>query len=369
MRGRVDAQGALFCVVDAESLIPADHPLRAIQRRVDAELRRMRRAFAAAYWAVGRPSIPPEPLIKGTLLQALYSIRSERQLCEQIGYNILFRWFLGLSLDAPVWDHSVFSKNRERFAAHGLMRRFFEGSVAQAIAEEAASVEHFSVDGTLIEAWASMKSVRLKDAPDDPPGDWNRWTDWHGEKRSNATHESKTDPEARLARKGPGKPAVLSHSLHVVMDNRAGLVMNVDLDSADGKAERRSALRMLRRLRQRHWARPKTLGADKGYDDGAFLHELENEHRVAPHVASRSGPIRAFGPEAVARRKARDRQGAIGYRISQRVRRRTEEIFGWLKTIAGLRKTRFIGRWKTQLYAYAAAAAYNFMRIPKLIPA
>jgi len=368
MRGRVDAEGAMFCVVDVEELIPADHPLRAIKARVDCELRRMRPAFQKAYAKTGRPSIPPEQLIKATLLQALYTIRSERQLCEQIGYNILYRWFLGLSLDAPVWNHSTFSKNRERFAEHGLMRRFFEGSAAQAIAEEAASQDHFSVDGTLIEAWASMKSVRPKDDPDDPPpsGESNRWVDWRGQKRSNKTHESKTDGQARLMRKGPGQPAMLSHSMHVLMENRNGLVMDIELEEANGTAEPQCAERMLKRVRKRHWLRAKTLGADKGYDRGPFLLALERGHGIVPHVATRNDAIRSDTAEAMARRKARWRHGTDGYQASQRIRKRTEEIFGWLKTVGGLRKTRFIGRWKTQIYAYAAAAAYNFMRMSRL---
>lgn len=368
MRGRVDAEGLMFVVVNIEELIPAEHPLRAIKTRVDAELRRLRPAFRKAYATTGRPSIPPEQLIKATLLQALYTIRSERQLCEQIGYNILYRWFLGLTLDAAVWNHSTFSKNRERFAAHGLMRRFFEGSAAQAIAEQAASQDHFSVDGTLIEAWASMKSVRPKDDPDDPPsgGGSNRWTDWRGETRSNKTHQSRTDSEARLARKGLGKPAVLGHSMHVLMENRHGLVMDIELDEANGTAEPRCAQRMLKRVRKRHWLRAKTLGADKGYDRGPFLLALEEDHKVIPHVATRNDAIRSYTAEAMARRKARWRQAAPSYQASQRIRKRTEEIFGWMKTVGGLRKTRFIGRWKTQIYAYAAAAAYNFMRMPKL---
>ena len=209
MRGQTDPQMMMFYTVDVETLIPTAHPLRAFKRRADAELRAMRRDIEAAYSATGRPGIPAEQLIKATLLQALFSIRSERQLCEQIHYNILYRWFLDLTLEDAVWDHSTFTKNRERFAAHGLMARFFQGSVVAAIKEEAASREHFSVDGTLIEAWASMKSFRPKDEEpprDDDDGDGqnpsNRWVNWHGEKRSNQTHESKTDPEARLARKG-----------------------------------------------------------------------------------------------------------------------------------------------------------------------
>lgn len=368
MRGRVDGQGALFCMVDLEARVPEDHPLRAIKRRVDAELGRMREAFRRAYAKTGRPSIPPEQLIKATLLQALYTIRSERQLCEQIDYNMLYRWFLDMSVDEPVWDHSTFTKNRDRFAKHGLLQRFFEGSVAQAIAEEAARVDHFSVDGTLIEAWASMKSVRPKDEPDDTTsgGDSNRWVDWRGEKRSNETHASRTDGEARLARKGRGQPAILAHSLHALMENRNGLLLDVAVDEANGTAEREVAVEMLGRVRRRHWLRPETLGMDQGYDDGPFLETLEADCDVVPHVPMDAPPRDPERPGYEARRRAHRRRHTVGYRISQCVRKRIEEIFGWLKTIAGLKKTRFVGRWKTQLYAYAAGAVWNFLRLAKV---
>ena len=366
MRGRVDGQGEMFYVMDLEGLVPADHPLRAIKPKVDAELARLRPRFNQAYAKGGRPSIPPEQLIKATLLQALYTIRSERRLVEEIRYNFLYRWFLDIKPDAPVWDHSTFTKNRTRFAEHGLMRRFFEGSVASAIEAEATSDDHFSVDGTLIESWASMKSFRPKDEDDDDEGDSNRWVDWQGETRSNATHESKTDPEARLARKGPGREAKLCHSMHALMENRHGLVMDIDVDEANGRAEREATERMLARVRRRHWRRPKTLGLDKGYDDGAFLERLERKHDVVPHVATRKGEIKGWDERAWARRKARWRASDEGYQASQKCRRRVEEIFGWLKTIGGMRKMRFVGRWKIQEYAYAAAATFNFMRLAKI---
>jgi len=368
MRGRVNGQGALFYVMDLEAMVPEDHPLRAIKRRADAELRRMRDAFEQAYAEEGRPSIPPEQLIKATLLQVLYTIRSERQLCEQLRYNMLYRWFLDLSPEEQVWNHSTFSKNRERFADHGLMQRFFEGSVAQAIAEEAASVERFSVDGTLMEAWASMKSVRPKDEPDEPTagGDSNRWVDWHGEKRSNETHASRTDGEARLARKGRGQPAILAHSLHALMENRNGLLLDIAVDEANGTAEREVALEMLGRVRRRHWVRPKTLGMDQGYDDGPFLETLEADCDIVPHVPIAQAPRDPDRPGYEARRRAHRRRQNVGYPMSQHVRKRIEEIFGWLKTIGGLKKTRFVGRWKTQLYAHAAGAAWNFLRLANL---
>lgn len=382
MRGLVDTQETLFFCFNVEDRIPKNHPLRKIKQKADLELRALCEDFDKAYSSIGRPSIPVEQLIKATLLQALYSIRSERLLCEQIAYNMLFQWFLDLPPDKRVWDHSTFTKNRQRMAEHGLLAKFFCGSVAQAIQAQAASEEHFSVDGTLIAAWASMKSFRPKDdksqddsggdaggagqgnAPDQ--GDSNRWVDWHGEKRSNETHESRTDPEAQLARKGKGQSTLLAHSMHVVMENRHGLVMDVVVEQADGTAEREAALAMMRDLKQNGIASPKTLGADKGYDDGQFLHDLESELKIIPHVAIREGNIVAEDASGQARRRARRRQTSSGYAVSQRVRKRIEEIFGWFKDIGQLRKTRFVGRWKTQLYAYAVASAYNFLRLSNL---
>jgi len=367
MRGRTDGQGVMFYAMDLEAMIPERHPLRAIKARVDAELRRLAPHFNAAYAEGGRPSTPPEQLIKATLLQALYSIRSERQLCEQIRYNLLYRWFLDLSPEDMVWDHSTFSKNRDRFAEHGLMQRFFEGSVAQAITEEAASVDHFSVDGTLIEAWASMKSFRPKDEPDDPTGgDSNRWVDWQGEKRSNDTHASRTDGEARLARKGRGHEAILAHSLHGLMENRNGLLLRLTVEEANGTAERDAALQLLKGVRRRHWLRPRTVGGDQGYDAGPFLKTLEKDFHVVPHVPVTEPPCDPDRQGYDARQRAYRRRHNVGYQISQCVRKRIEVIWGWLKTIAGLRKARFVGRWKTQLYAYAAGAAWNFLRLVKL---
>lgn len=371
MRGQVNRQDVMFVTLDVEAMIPADHPLRALKRMADAELARLRRPFNEAYSRIGRPSIPPEQMIKALLLQALYTIRSERQLCEQIGYNFLYRWFLDLSPEAPAWDHSTFAKNRERFEKHGLVRRFFEGTVAHTIEVEAAGSEHFSVDGTLIQAWGSMKSFRPKDEPeptrhdDDGPSASNRWEDFHGEKRSNVTHQSKTDPEARLARKGRGQGAILAHSMHALMDNRHGLLLDVMVTEANGKAEREAAERMLRKVRKRHRLRAKTLGADKGYDDGAFLERLEKQLKVRPHVAIRDGAIKGKDDKARARRLARQRAKHKGYQKSQRCRKRIEEIFGWIKGVAGMTKTRFVGRWKIQLQAWAAGACYNLMRLAK----
>lgn len=374
MRGRVEGQGAAFYCFDLESRVPAEHPLRAVKARVDRELRCLSAHFELAYARTGRPSIPVEQLVKASVLQALYSIRSERRLCEELAYNLLYQWFVDLTPETPVWDHSTFSKNRERLARHGLLEKFFHGSVMQAIGEEAAGSEHFSVDGTLLSAWASMKSVRPKD--EDPPdgggsngGSGNGWVDWRGEKRTNETHESKTDPEARLARKGAGQGAVLAHSMHLLMDNRHGLLMDIRVAQADGRAEREVALEMLTALKKRRHVRPRTLGVDCGYDDGHFLHTLERRLHIVPHVPTRKGPIRATDAAGRARRRARQRQTTRGYALSRRLRMKIEGIFGWLKDVGGLRKTRFVGRWKTQLTAYAAAAAYNFLRLAKLAPA
>ena len=365
MRGRIDRQQDMWFTMRSEDFVPADHPLRAIKKLTDAELTKLGPVFNKAYAKTGRRSIPPERLIKATLLQALFSIRSERQLCEQIHYNLLFRWFLDLKPDDPVFDPTTFTKNRERFAKHGFMEKFFNGTVAQAIRDEAASQEHFSVDGTLIESWASMKSFRPKDEDDDE-GDSNGWADFRKSKRSNRTHQSKTDPEALLRRKSNGQEAKLSHSLHTLVDNRNGLILDLEIEEASGTAERRAAKVMLRKVRRRHGLRPKTLAADKGYDDGQFLHDVEHEFHAKPHVPTRKGRIKATDHKGQARRRARRRKRTLGYRLSERKRRLVEKPFGWLKEIAGLRRTRFVERWKTRIYAEASAAAYNLLRLSKL---
>jgi transposase len=380
MRGQVDRQPQMFHVFSLEEMVPADHPLRGIKVRVDRELTRLRPRLEQAYAADGRPSIPPEQLIKATLLQALYSIRSERQLCEQIQYNMLYRWFLELAPDAEAWNHSTFSKNRERFAEHDLMGEFFRSSVAAAVREGAASREHFSVDGSLIEAWASMKSIvpraDIENSNDndksdrgDPPtgggGGSNRWVDWRGEKRSNATHASRTDPEAMLARKGTGREARLSHSLHALMENRHGLIADIEVEPADGHAERRAALALLKRTGRRRGYDPKTAGMDAGYDDGKFLHAMK-ELGIQPHAAVRDCPKVINDLASLARFDAWMRKDDPGPTLSRKKRMRVEEIFGWLKTIAGLRKARFAGRWKIQWYAQACAATWNFLRLTRL---
>jgi transposase len=360
----------MFLMINIEDKVPADHPLRAVKRRCDRILAYMRRDFNAAYSRLGRPSIPPEQLLKALLLQALYSIRSEILLMQAIDYNLLYRWFLDLPGDDPVWTPEVFSMNRERFARHHLLEKFFDRIVAEAITEQLASPDHFTVDGTLIRSWASHKSLVPKDGPPPPkdgdPG--NPSVNWHGQKRSNATHVSTTDPEARLARKGDGQPAHLCHSGHVLMENRHGLVLAVAVDAADGTAERRSAKVMLKQVRRRHGLRPKTMGMDAGFDDGAFLADVEAD-QIVPHVPVRSNcRLRADDEAGQARRRAHRRMKTKAYAISQRLRKRVEEIFAWMKTVGDLTRTRFVGRWKIRLEMLVTGAAYNLLRLVRLGP-
>jgi transposase len=373
MRGTSDYQSQMYYAIDIEAWIDPHHPLRAVKQRADEVLRALRPAVEAAYSKMGRPSIPPEMLLKALLLQALYSVRSERQLVEQIRMNLLYRWFLDLSLDAPMWDATTFTKNRERFARHGLVRGFFDQVVERAYVEQWASDEHFSVDGTLIASYASMKSLRpietdaeqVSDGSDD--GDrGNPTINFRGQRRSNATHRSLTDPEARLMRKSRGQASKLAHTGHVLMENRHGLVIDVAVSEANGRAEREEALAMVRRVRRRHGVRVKTLAADKGYDAGAFLHALEVEEKVIPLVPTRSGPIKSAGPRAEARRRARRRRRTQRYHVAQRIRKRAEEIFGWDKTIGGMQRSRHVGRWKIDQQWLIVNAAYNLLRLARL---
>jgi transposase len=313
MRGRVDSQGAVYHTFNVHELIPVAHPLRTIKQRADGVLATMSRDFNAAYGKTGRPGVPPERLLKALLLQALYSVRSEIQLCEQIGYNLLFRWFLDLQPSERVWTPEVFSMNRERFAQHGFVRTFFDRVNLHAILEGLAGRDEFTVDGSLIQSYASLKSVRPIDSPDqkvsdgsedDDPG--NPTVNFRGEKRSNATHRSLVDPEARLARKGPGQPALLSHSAHFLMENRNGLCLDIAVDAADGHAERRQALAMLDRVRRRQPVDPETLGADGAFAAGTFLSEVERRG-VTPYVPLAAGPIRGESRPSAARRRARKR--------------------------------------------------------------
>ncbi|MBZ0106372.1 MAG: IS5 family transposase [Sulfuricella denitrificans] len=360
-------------MINVEELIRPDHPLRPIKAMVDRELSAMSRSFSEAYGNVGRPSIPPETLLKAMLLQALYSIRSERQLVERIGTDLMFRWFLDLSPEATVFHHTVFSHNRERLDEHGLVQRFFDGVVRQAMNAGLTSDDHFTVDGTLIRSHASLKSLKPIDDDDDtdPPsptsGGRNASVDFRGKKRRNATHRSMTDPEARLYRKGDGQPAYLSHTGHVISENRHGLIMAVAVDEANGKAERKQALKMLDHLRRKHRIRPATLGADKGYDSGDFLRDLV-DRSVVPHVAIRSGPIRGLTEQAAYRRAARLQQRHRGQRLSQRRRKLVEEGIGWMKTVGGLARSSVVGRWKIRQRFTMAAAAYNLVRMVRLCP-
>lgn len=369
MRGPQRLQNPMFYVANTEERLPAQHPLRAVKRRADEVLRRMERSLAAAYSREGRPSIPPEALLKALLLQALYSIPSERRLVEAVEWNLLYRWFVNLDPAAVVWDATTFTQNRERFEAHGLGREFFEPVVASALIREVASNDPFTVDGTLIQSWASLKSFRpKKEKDDDPPseGDRNPSVDFRGEKRSNQTHPSTTDPQARRARKSLGVGAPLAHSGHVLMENRHGLCLEIGVAAADGHAERRMAERLLRRFRRRHGRRPQTLGADRGYEAGTFLHQVESALGVTPHVPLSATRVTSPGPAGDARRRALERAKTLGYRLSQRARQKVEQIFGWWKQAGGLRKVRHVGRWKIQQHAYLWAAAYNLLRLANL---
>jgi Transposase and inactivated derivatives len=361
MRGDVKKQSSMLSLRSPAERIPSDHPLRRVKDLADGALSVLSPTFDAMYSKVGRPSIPPERLLKGSLLMALYSVRSERLFCEQLDYNLLFRWFLDMDMEEPSPDHSTFSLNRERLLEHEVAKRFFVAVVEQARKAKLMSNEHFTVDGTLIDAWASLKSFRPKDEekqkPPDDPG--NPTVNFHGEARSNETHASTTDPEARLAKKGHNREARLSYLANALMENRNGLLVDFCIEPADGRAERRSAEQMLERVAQRTRTRL-TVGADKGYDAASFI-ERCRQLGITPHVAQTSDSRRR---SAVDGRTARH----AGYAVSQRIRKRVEEIFGWMKTVGGFRKTRYRGRDKTQLAAYLVGAAYNLMRIARLQP-
>ena len=369
MRGGDDRSGALFSYVDIEARVAKSHPLRAIRALANEALGALAGEFSALYASTGRPSIPPEKLLRAMLLQAFYSIRSERQLMERLDFDLLFRWFVGLGIDDPVWDHSTFSKNRDRLLDGDLAAKFLAAVLAQPRVKRLLSNAHFSVDGTLIEAWASMKSFTPKSAAespenksDDPPsgrgGSRNREVDFHGEKRSNDTHASTSDPDARLYRKGAGKEAKLCFMGHALMENRNALFVDACLTKADGHAERVAALHMI----EPHADRTKriTLAADKGYDAEDFVNELRSM-RVTPHVAQNvSGRS-----SAIDRRTTRH----DGYAWSQRIRKRIEEGFGWIKTVARQEKTKFRGCDRVGFAFTFAAAAYNLVRLPKLLAA
>jgi transposase len=362
MRGADQRSEGIFSYVRLEQRVPADHPLRAIRDLVDAALKELSRDFGRLYSREGRPSIPPERLLRALLLQAFYTVRSERQLMEQLDYNLLFRWFVGLSMDDAVWNPTVFCKNRDRLLDGDIAAKFFVAVLNQPQVRGLLSSEHFSVDGTLIEAWASMKSFVPKDR-DEPPagkdrggGSRNAERDFHGEKRKNATHSSTTDPDARLFRKGAGKEAKLCHMGHLMTENRNGLIVDARLTEANGTAERATALDMIEDN-----ARPgSTVGGDKNYDTADFVAGCR-ERGCTPHVSQNDTNRRS----AIDARTTRH----PGYRISTIKRKLIEEPFGWIKTVGGLRKTRHRGRGLVEWFFVFTAVAYNLVRIPKLLAA
>jgi transposase len=363
MRGGDDRTEGLFSYVSCEARVPSSHPLRPIRAICDEALEVLSPEFEALYAKTGRPSIPPEKLLRALLLQAFYSIRSERQLMEQIGYNLLFRWFIGLAMDAAVWDVTVFTKNRERLLAGEVAAKFLAAVVAQARGRDLLSDEHFSVDGTLIEAWASMKSFKPKDCSDDPPGPGrNGERDFRGEKRSNQTHASTTDPQAKLYRKANGQSSRMAFMGHVLMENRNGLVVGAMVTQATGTAEREAALTLVDGLKAKGRI---TLGADKGYDAREFVGDLR-ARKVTPHIA-RNEQVKENG--TLRRSSAIDGRTTRhpGYAISLRIRKRIEEVFGWAKTTGGLRKTRHKGTDRVDWVFTLTAAAYNLVRLPKLM--
>jgi transposase len=361
MRGGDERSGSLFSYVDLEARVGRDHPLRTIRSIVNEALAALSGEFSTLYSSMGRPSIPPEKLLRGMLLQAFYSIRSERQLMERLEFDLLFRWFVGVGVDDAAWDHSTFSKNRERLLEGDVAAKLLSAVLAQPRVKRLLSTDHFSVDGTLIEAWASMKSFKPRDGSDEPPpqgGGRNREADFHSQKRSNETHVSTTDPEARLYRKGPGKEAKLCFIGHALMENRNGLVVDACLTEANGHAERIAALHMIEPRADR--PTPVTLGADKAYDAEDFVNELRSMN-ATPHVAQNT----TGRSSAIDRRTTR----RPGYAVSQRIRKRIEEAFGWMKTIAGQEKTKFRGRERVGWAFTFAATAYNLTRLPKLLEA
>jgi transposase len=355
MRGASEQQIESLIALVPEDLVPRDHPIRRIKPLADRALQELSPTFSKMYAKGGRPSVPPEHLLKASLLIALYSVRSERQFCERLGYDMLFRWFLDLNVRGGSFDQSTFAKNRARLLEHEVTGAFFQALVNEARRQHLLSEDHFSVDGTLLEAWASIKSVRPKDEDPGPPSGGsgrNPWKDFSGQRRSNATHASTTDPEALLARKGNGQEAKLSFAGHVLMENRNGLVVDLVLSQATGTAETEAALTMLRRMpAKRHG----TVGADKGYDTKVFVTTCRSLH-ITPHVTAK----RQYS--AVDGRTTRH----AGYEASQRVRKRIEEVFGWVKTIGGGRKLRYRGVARNRSWADMALAAYNLVRMAKL---
>lgn len=351
MRGHIDPQSSLFSYVDLESRIPKQHPIRKIRKIIDEALSELEPDFDAMYAEGGRPSIPPELLLRATLLQILFTIRSERQLCERIDYDLMFRWFVGLSIDDSVWNHSTFSKNRDRLMASNIDERLFDAIKKQAAARQLLSRDHFTVDGTLLEASASIKSFKPKDRPsDDPPNDdHNQGVDFHGEKRSNSTHESTTDPDSRLFRKGKNQEAKLRFMGHLLTENRNGFIVESEVTQAGTSQEWDAGLNMLAQQSQRSG---QTIGADKGYDTLDFV-EGCREFRVTPHVAAKESR------GVIDRRTTR----TLGYSISQTKRKQVEECFGWMKTFGLMHKLRVRGIANVSWIFRITATAYNITRL------
>lgn len=359
MRGTDTQQSTMFSYLSPEQRVPANHPLRRIRVMVDAALKGLSPTFSRMYSTHGRPSIAPEKLLRALLLQILYTVRSERMLMEQLEYNLLFRWFVGLNMDELVWVPTVFSKNRDRLWESEIAGKFFDQVLKQAAADDLLSDEHFSVDGTLIEAWASHKSFQAKDHPAPPSDDpGNPTVNFRGEKRSNDTHESTTDPDARLARKSGGHESKLGYCGNVLIENRNGLVVDTELVQCSGTAERDAAMIMAERVEGNHRI---TLAADKAYDTKDFVKEMRGM-KVTPHVARNE---KRSGGSAIDARTTRH----AGYAVSQRKRKRIEEVFGWMKTIGALRKTRHRGLERVQWLFTFTAAAYNLVRMRNLLSA
>ena len=370
MRGRLETQVS-FSTITPEMVVPSDHPIRRIKPIVDAALKAMDETLAEMYAGTGRPSIPPENLIRGCVLMALYSIRSERQLCERIAYDLLFKWFLDMNVDDGAWDPSTFAKNRTRLLEHAVSREFFKAVLTEARKAKLLSAEHFTVDGTLLEARASLKSFQPKpnlggQRKKQKPGKGgkakaskgrNPEVNWHGEKRSNQTHASTTDPEAQLARKGNNQPAKMSYAGHVLMENRNGLIVDRMLTQATGTAEREAAKTMLRRTSKESKSR-RTVGCDKGYDTKNFVKECR-EMGVTPHVTQNESGKRKSNIDGRTTRHS-------GYQVSQRVRKRVEEIFGWVKTVGNSRKLRYTGVERNHLWWDLALTTFNIVRMANL---
>jgi transposase len=362
MRGTDQRSGALFSYVDLEARVPKDHPLRRVCELANDALLRLDKRFEELYSKEGRPSIPPERLLRACLLQLFYSIRSERQLMERMDFDLLFRWFVGLGIDDAVWDHSVFSKNRDRLLNTEIAQAFLAALLSEPRVKRLLSHEHFTVDGTLLQAWASMKSFRPKDGGGDPPdGGRNGEQNFRGEKRSNETHESTTDPDARLYRKGDGQESRLCYMGHAFMENRSGLAIGGEVTHATGTAEREVVLAW---IDERASRRRITLGGDKAYDVFDFVQALK-ERNVTPHIAI-NGRISRHG---IARKTAVDRRTTRypGYAISQRIRKRIEEIFGWVKSTGGLYQLKVRGIEKAKTAFIFGLAAYDLIRLPKLL--